>query len=436
VRGGISLRAAEIAGAIDLQGADLGGELVLDGSAVTQANGIAFNAAYIATRGDLTLRDSRFRGAVKVAGARINGDLMLLGAIIDHGGEVALAADGVHVAGDVVFRAAHIVGESTFIGARVGGAFRLEGGTFEAPGGSAVTLNRAVIEGAMFLRHGAKVDGMLSLNGAHAGLIVDEPESWPKPGDLLLNRFRYGGFLGSPVDARTRLDWLARQDPARQGEDFWPQPYEQLGAVLVEMGHRDDARRILFEKERLQRRAVRVRAKKPWARASLMLKDLILLATVGYGLHPLRALAWLALLWLTGVGLLTAAQALGELRPNSPVILRTPEWVLCGADTTQELYLPSADQRRPGLASPGQSQVACFLQRPEAESFPKFNKWVYSMDALLPGLETGQRNYWSPDTRFEVGYAAKLFEYAQRIAGLALGILALAGFSGLVRSKQ
>jgi hypothetical protein len=436
VTGGISLRAVEINGAIDLRGARLGGELVLDGSIVTQASEVAFDAAYITTRGDLTLRDSRFRGAVKVAGARINGDLMLLGAVMDHGDAVALAADGVQVTGDVVFRAARIVGESSFIGARVGGAFRLEGGTFEAPGGSAVTLNRAVIEGAMFLRHGAKVDGMLSLNGAHVGLIVDEPESWPKPGDLLLNRFRYGGFLGSPVDARTRLDWLARQDPARQGEDFWPQPYEQLSAVLVEMGYRDDARRILFEKERLQRRAVRARAKAPWARTFLMLKDLILLATVGYGLHPLWALAWLALLWLTGVGLLTAATALGELRPNSPVILRTPEWVLCATPSTQELYLPSSDQRRPGLAAPGQSQVACFLQQPEAESFPKFNKWVYSMDALLPGLETGQRNYWSPDTRFGLGYAAKLFEYAQRIAGLALGILALAGFSGLVRSKQ
>jgi hypothetical protein len=69
-------------------------------------------------------------------------------------------------------------------------------------------------------------------------------------------------------------------------------------------------------------------------------------------------------------------------------------------------------------------------------SFPKFNRWVYSLEAVLPGLEAGQRVYWSPDTRSGLGYAAKRFEYVQRIVGLGLGILALAGFSGIVRSKK
>jgi hypothetical protein len=60
---------------------------------------------------------------------------------------------------------------------------------------------------------------------------------------------------------------------------------------------------------------------------------------------------------------------------------------------------------------------------------------VYSLEAVVPGLEAGQRDYWSPDTRHDIGYAAKVFEYVQRITGLALGVLALAGFSGLVKSK-
>src|SRR4029077_12567265 len=170
----------------------------------------------------------------------------------------------------------------------------LDGGTFAAPGVIAMMLNRAVIEGALFLRHDVKIDGALSLNGTQVGTIVDEPESWPKAGDLLLNRFRYGGFVGGPVDARTRLDWLSRQAPARWGEDFWPQPYEQLSTVLGEMGHRDDARRILFEKERLQRRMRRTRVSRP-RRTLLLLKDVLLLVTVGYGLQPLLAFVWLAL---------------------------------------------------------------------------------------------------------------------------------------------
>jgi hypothetical protein len=433
-RGGVHLRAVEINGAIDMRGAQLDGDLVLDGSAVVQTGGIAFDAAYIVTRGDLTLRGSRIRGSVKVVGARLTGDLSLIGTSLDQTEGAALAADGVKVAGDVDLRAANITGEVSFIGARVSGDVKLDGGTFAVPGAIAMTLNRAVIEGALFLRDGVSIDGALSLNGTQVGTIVDAAESWPKKGDLLLNRFRYGGFVGGPVDARTRLDWLSRQAPARWGEDFWPQPYEQLSAVLDQMGHRDGARRILFEKERLQRRMRRGRASQP-RRAILRLKDALLLATVGYGLHPLLAFVWIVLFWLAGVGLLAAAQEEGQLRPNSAVFLRSPEWVLCGTPRAQEVYLPSSDQRRSGLAAPGQSQVACFLEQPEVRSFPKFNKWIYSLEAVLPGLEAGQRAYWSPDTRSVLGYAAKRFEYVQRIAGLALGVLAFAGFSGIVRLK-
>ena len=133
-----------------------------------------------------------------------------------------MAADGVKIAGDVDLRAASITGETSLIGARVNGDVKLDGGTFELPGAIAMTLNRAVIDGALFLRGGVTIDGALSLNGTQVGTIVDEPASWPKAGDLLLNRFRYGGFVGSPVDARRRLDWLSRQAPERWGEDFWP----------------------------------------------------------------------------------------------------------------------------------------------------------------------------------------------------------------------
>jgi hypothetical protein len=434
-KGSVNLRAAEINGTIDLRGAQIDGELVLDGSAVTQPDHVVLDAAYIATRGDLTLRGSRFRGGVKVSGARLTGDLILTGTILDHKGDVALAADGVQVAGDVILRGARVAGSSNFTGARVSGDFHLDGGTFDAPEANAVTLNRASIDGALFLHGGVKLNGALSLNGAYAGTIVDEPESWPQPGDLLMNRFRYGGFVGSPIDARSRLDWLSRQAPARWGEDFWPQPYEQLSTVLSEMGYRDDARRILFEEERLKRKTRRARARWPWTRAIFLLKDTLILVTVGYGLHPLLAFVWIVLFWFAGIGLLTVVQAEGQLRPNSVVILRASEWVLCGTPVTQELYFPSSDERRPGLAAPGQSQVACFLRQPEAGSYPKFNKWVYSLEALIPGLQAGQLAYWSPDTRHGLGLAAKLFEYVQRVSGLALGILALAGFSGIVRSR-
>jgi len=165
------------------------------------------------TRGDLTLRGLadpwRREGGGRSADRRPG----LIGTSLDHAEGAALAADGVKIAGDVDLRAASITGETSLIGARVNGDVKLDGGTFESPGAIAMTLNRAVIDGALFLRGGVTIDGALSLNGTQVGTIVDEPASWPKAGDLLLNRFRYGGFVGSPVDARTRLDWLWRQAP-------------------------------------------------------------------------------------------------------------------------------------------------------------------------------------------------------------------------------
>jgi hypothetical protein len=109
--------------------------------------------------------------------------------------------------------------------------------------------------------------------------------------------------------------------------------------------------------------------------------------------------------------------------------------VLCGAPTDTRLRLASIDTRRNGLARSGQSQLDCFLQQPEAASFPKFNAWMFSLDALIPGLETGQRAYWSPDTRQPLGAAGKVYEYFQSVAGWALGLLAVAGFSGIVKSR-
>ena len=118
------------------------------------------------------------------------------------------------------------------------------------------------VAGAFFLRDGARVTGALSLNGATLGAIVDDPACWPATGDLRLEPLPLRRVPRQRRSARReRLDWLSRQTPERWGEDFWPQPYEQLAHVLGEMGHDEDKRRVLIEKERLARRARRERAR-------------------------------------------------------------------------------------------------------------------------------------------------------------------------------
>ena len=434
-RGSVYIRSARIGGGLDLLGARLGGDLMLDDTNILRPGDTAFDASHISLRGDLTLRGTRIRGRVCVSGAQLGGDLLLSGMVLEHDSGPSLDATRIQVQGDVSLRAARITGEADLVGARITGDVHLDGGAFANPGALALVLNRASIDGAIFLRDHTSFQGALSLNGTQVGFVVDERTSWPGPGDLLLNRFAYKGFLWSPVDAATRLDWLSRQDPARWGEDFWPQPYEQLTAVLSAMGHQEHARTVQFEKERLQRLARLRRAPTPLHRAAHAVKDTLLWATVGYGLQPLFAFFWMVLLWAVGVGLLAMVQSGGALRPNSPAWLRAPEWVLCGSPPTEQVHLRSTDQVRAGLAIPGETQVACFLAQPEAKAYPRFSKWIYSLETMVPGLDGGQRTYWSPDTRFAIGYAGKIFEYIQAVLGFALGLLAFAGFSGLVRQR-
>jgi hypothetical protein len=201
------------------------------------------------------------------------------------------------------------------------------------------------------------------------------------------------------------------------------------------MGHDEEKNRVLIAKERLQRRARRARASSFLTRLRLRLTDGLLWLTTGYGRLPLLALVWIVLLWAVGAVWYTVLDHRNALRPNSVVVLRSAEWVLCGVPATETVFLPSVGQERQGRAAPGQSQLACFRAQPEAAAFPKFSAAMLSADAVILGLGTGQKDTWSPDTRVPIGYWGKVFIYVQTLAGLALGLLAVAGFSGIVKSN-
>ena len=317
--------------------------------------------------------------------------------------------------------------------ARIIGDLDLTGGKLFYPDGEALHLNRTVVRGGLFLRGGAEIKGALDLTGASIDTLHDDEASWPAPGNLLLNRCLYNALIGGPMDAPRRLTWLARQSPGRWGEDFWPQPYEQLAHVFREMGHDEDARTVLVEKERLQRAARRARTKNPLWRFLLGAKDRLLGVTLGYGHKPLLSLAWLLLFWSLGVAVFAFAQTQSAIKPNSPVVLRSAEWTMCGVPRGEERLLATVPAA--GRAAPGQSQLHCFLAQHEASSYPAFNAWMYSLDTLFPVLEIGQKDYWRPDPAQPWGSFAMGYFYFQAVVGWALSLLAIAGFSGLVRSR-
>lgn len=432
-RGGVYLRGAEVEGAVNLDQARLGGNLQCDGATIRNRGDYALLGRSLEAR-NVLLRGTTLRGGVNLSGAVLAADLDAAGATIPAFERMALDASEIACHGSVVLRNTRVTGEVRLTGSAITGDLDCSGTVVENAGQTAIEASRVAVKGAFFLRREAQLDGTLALTGASIGTIHDEAACWPKPGDLLLNRCRYGAFIDGPVDAESRVDWLARQTPERWGEDFWPQPYEQLASVFREMGHGEDASSVLVIKERLQRRARRARTENPIWRAALFVADGILGITLGYGRRPLFALVWLVFFWLAGVAIFAYAERQGAVMPNSAVVLRAPEWTLCGIEQSEQRPLVASGTSQ-GLAAAGQNQLACFRQRWEASSYPAFSPWMYSLDTLLPVLDMGQRSFWRPNPTKPGGRVAINYFYFQSVVGWALSLLAVAGFSGLVKSS-
>jgi len=520
---GVVLSGVEAEGELRLPGAKLGGDLDCTDARLRAARdaegkpGPALTADGLEASGGVFLRGVEAEGELRLLGANLGGNLSCTGARLraarDAEGKPgpALTADRLE-ASNVVLRGVEAEGELRLLGAKLGGDLDCEGARLRAAGdaggksGRALSADGARVSGSFFLRDGASVAGVLSLTAAELGSITDDPRCWPGVGDLLLDRCRYGAFTGrGPVDAEARLDWLARQVPARWGKEFWPQPYEQLARVLREMGHGAEARTVLVEKERLQRAARRAQwqarldgarlrlrvereglaavwpailasrkrfgksdprharivgelrkspevrrlldaglgggahepgatvdgvdrvsaARAPvwdyWWRLNLLrVWDGLVGWTIGYGRRPERAALWALGFLLFGAYLFAVAAGQGAIKPNTPVVLRAPEWVQCA---------PGG-----GRHAEGETQLACFLRQPEASGYPRFNAFVYSADTLLPIVSLEMQGFWIPDERSWPGWRARVYLWVHICLGWALSLLAVAGFSGLVKS--
>ncbi len=425
-RGSVFLRGADVEGMVRLLGTTLGGDLDCNGARFRAgADRLALVADRIDARGDVFLRGAVVEGEIRLSGATLGGNLACDSARFRAGADgVALNADGLSAQGCVFLSGVDVEGEVRLLGAKLGGDLACDGAWLKArvrP--RAVCLNGAKIVGNFFLRDGAKVDGVLDMTDAEMGNLTDEAASWPGPGNLLLDRCRYGAFTGKDIDAEARIRWLSLQDDALWGDDFWPQPWEHLAKVLREMGHRVDARNVLIEKEKRQRRALRARRRKALLFEDAMFAsvwDRMLGATVRYGHQPLFAFVWLALFWLVGLFVFAGAEAVGAIKPNQPVVLRGAEWVQCA---------------EPDTAPDPKARLACFLDMPAARSYPGFNAAIYSADTLLPIVDLEMQGYWIPDDRASTfGRLARAYLWLHIALGWALSLLAVAGFSGLIRT--
>ncbi|MET7365963.1 oxidoreductase [Streptomyces sp. NPDC005566] len=364
IEGGLDLRRSAIeGGSLILVNARMTGNLLLEDAKISSPEEWAVLAGGLALDGGVFARRLTTRGGFRVPGARLTSGLFLQGARLENTGGVALAAGGVTAStvdcsqgfiaqGSVRLRRARIEGLLTFGGARLNG--------------DAAVLDCVAMQvGEFDCRTAVPLAGLVDLRSAQATWCQDSERSWPER--VLLEGFTYGSirFLDTPYTAgqgetpvrdevARRLAWV------RRNPGYAPQPYEQLAGWYRQIGHDDDARRVLLAKQRHRRLTLSLSAR-AWGR--------LLDVTVGYGYRP----------WLAGVWLLTLTM-LGTLafstHPPIPV--------------------------KPGEGAP-------------------FQPLVYTLDLLIPIGGLGQRGgwYWSDDGLQWLAYLLIAFGWMLTTAVLA-----------------
>jgi hypothetical protein len=250
-------------------------------------------------------------GAVNLITATIGTSVVFSGTF-NNPNNLAIFAHGMVVASEVffggIFGKIHVNGSAVIADARVGATVFVQDATFSgAPNdgnGSLVPVHgfnaqgmsaKSLVWQNVALENGA----VLNLDGASVGSLLDDPHSWPAPGNLSLDGFTYEHL----PDTRSRLRWLALQP------EFHPQPYRQLAKVLREQGDDAGATSVLIAAENLRYAS--------YGRASALWGG-FLNATIGYGHKPLRTVGWSLLIILIGWPIVWMAKRAGVMRPTFP----------------------------------------------------------------------------------------------------------------------
>ncbi|MEW2217500.1 pentapeptide repeat-containing protein [Streptomyces globisporus] len=302
--GRVALGRAVVDGTLNLQNAHITGELILNDATVTapspaDARSWAVFAGGLVMEGGLFCTRAVLDGGVRMLGAQLTGGLHMRQARLRNAEGAALLAD--HVVASSVWLSGGFSAEGTVSlrGAQITDQLTLDDATLQAP---VTALDCARMQaGALVFTPAAPPAGEVDLRDAKTAALHDRTDRWPPT--VHLQGFTYGSLHESDgvtaASFASRLAWLGR-DPG-----YAAQPYEQLALWYRQIGHDDEARRVLLTKQRHRRKTLA-----PPARLWGHLLD----RTVGYGYRPWLAGLWLAVLTLVGV----AAFSTHTPRPTEP----------------------------------------------------------------------------------------------------------------------
>lgn len=397
---------------VRLVGAQIGGNLDCDGG--------AFRAAEFRSKDDVGTETPEQRpAALRAEGAVIKGDILLgksfsaLGEVVLTGADVALSltcsngsfsahgktnsarsedaapeqdradsdalhedenlpvairADGIKVGGDVYLDANFVAtGAVCLRGARIEGSLHCSDTRITAePGQRALDAQRMVVKGKLDLRN-AKLTGVVNLDAANIGTLVDNDSSW-QGATVFLNGFHYDRI--SEDNGIDRAQWLNSQRLGYKPREFRPQPWEQIINTLRRLGHTDQATLLAIEKNEMLGRSGQMNK---FRRSMHWLYGLF----AGYGYRPLKTVKWIGLFWIVFSGSFFYGSYSGHIGPIAPAVYSYEpiKQAQCGAPD------------RPRWTSAG-----C----PLPPGYPAFNPVFYSLDLVLPFVDLQQEAHWAP----------------------------------------
>ncbi len=319
--------------------------------------------------GPMLLINSEMTGDINLRGIQVKGDLDFRGTHLSNA-DKTLRIESASIDGSVFFNQKFSAATGIELNAsHLGGSLICTNATIR----SLVAVNTHIDGDLTFTDIGPPHTAELRLLNVECQTFTDDLPSWPSPGNLSLDGFRYQGLTlnpptqpetsaaapphshplreNPPDSVDTRLLWLRRQNP----QDLTrPGPWLQLADFYRRQGKDADARTLLFELAKLQARQT----------ASPLLRWLLYplrLAVAQLERDPASVLISVVLLLIIGSLVFGYAGATHSIAP-----------------TEKEAY------------------SAWTRGAPLPPTYPSFNPIIYTLEIELPLVKLGQDDKWAP----------------------------------------
>ncbi len=451
VNGDVNLDQITSTGAVSLPGAKVGNcvccsNSFFDASAVI--DDIALNLDRLESGGNVVLNKVKSIGITQMVGAKIASNLECTNAFFESKSERAFDISGTAIKGKMDLSNTTAKGMVRLSRVKVDGDLYCKDAKLENKyGEAAFYAMNARVTGKMDLTNSKIYNGKLNLSHATIGQLLDDKESWPKQGSLLLEDFNYSSLSGdkTPLEAKERIEWLRLQPKDR----VYTQPYVHLAKLYRGMGDEAGAKNVMIAEQDDLRKYGKLR-RPAW------LWNWVLGKTIGHGYRPWWALAYLLGALVFGWGTFYAANKLAAMQPSRERIYMYFLYNKDGdkisadnnspinplSDTSNHAHNNEKTYARSNDDCDNNSDakvdirdefvdVTCHLPA----QYPSFNPFVYSLDVLIPLIDLHQEDFWLPAKIGGWGKFTRLYLWFHKLYGWVFTTLLFVALTGLVRKE-